>query len=111
MPQLVLNEGQMRLRQDQSASELKFRLAPPSGSDFYSYDSYEDDQTVAASGDGDQCCALVVDPICLFAVIALIAGFAIFLERVINIEIMMGGRAFTPMKRGINENRRYYSGN
>ncbi len=47
------------------------------------------------SGYGDEkeeCCPLVIDALCLFAILGAIGAAALFLERVINIEIMMGGR-------------------
>ncbi len=41
-------------------------------------------------GGKEDCCPLVIDAICLFVILAAIAAAALFLERVINIEIMMG---------------------
>ena len=45
------------------------------------------------SGHGkDECCPLVVDAICLAAILGSIAGASFLLARVIQIEIMTGGR-------------------
>ncbi len=42
--------------------------------------------------DKEECCPLVIDALCLFVLLGAIGAAALFLERVINIEIMMGGR-------------------
>ena len=62
----------------------------------YSDDDYQVDNYASASGSsgygGEECCPLVVDLICLAAILASIAGASVLLARVIQIEIMTNGR-------------------
>jgi hypothetical protein len=72
-----------------------YSASPRFPPDYYDY-GHEDvaDQTGAASGlgDGTECCALVVDLLCVVMLMAVIGGSAFLLGRVIQIEIVKGGR-------------------
>ena len=57
--------------------------------------SYSDNYASASGSSGyggEECCPLVVDLICLAAILASIAGASVLLARVIQIEIMTNGR-------------------
>ncbi len=62
----------------------------PSYSDHYGYSAALSGS--GYGGDDDDCCPLVVDAFCLFALLAATGAAALFLGRVIQIEIMMGRR-------------------
>ncbi len=59
-------------------------------SQYGSYDYYDYGGHGGYGKKEDECCPLVIDAICLFTILGAIAAAALFLERVINIEIMMG---------------------
>ena len=58
----------------------------------YEYDSdadYHNDHYGGHDDNDEKCCPLVVDPLCLLAILAAIAGAAVLLQRVFQVELCM----------------------
>ena len=60
-----------------------------SGHDYDSDVDYHNDHYGGHDGNDDKCCPLVVDPLCLLAILAAIAGAAVLLQRVLQVELCM----------------------
>ena len=80
----------------------------------YDGDYHDDDHDAhgghSASGYGkkEECCPLVVDLLCLVAILFAIAGATFFLQRVIQIELTMVGRRRKRRSLGVRNGDRWY---